>query len=48
MDIGQYFLALGVKFTSFKMVDSFALITVSFGNDFEVDLLGLSTLIVPM
>lgn len=47
MDIGEYFLTLGVKFTSFKMVDSFALITVSFGDEFEIDLLGLSTLIVP-
>jgi hypothetical protein len=45
--VGQYFLAVGIKFTSFKLVDSFALLTVSFGRRFEVDVLGLSTLIVP-
>jgi hypothetical protein len=44
---GENFLAVGVKFTSFKIVDSFALLTVSFGNHFEMNLLGLSTLIAP-
>jgi hypothetical protein len=44
---GDYFLAIGIKFTSFKLIDSFALLTVSFGTQFEVNLLGLSTLIVP-
>ncbi|HWS88870.1 MAG TPA: DUF6603 domain-containing protein [Pyrinomonadaceae bacterium] len=44
---GDYFLAVGIKFTSFKLIDSFALLTVSFGTQFEVNLLGLSTLIVP-
>ncbi|MFO1502009.1 MAG: DUF6603 domain-containing protein [Verrucomicrobiota bacterium] len=46
-DVGQYFLAVGVKFTSFKLIDSFALLTVSFGKRFEVDVLGQSTVIVP-
>ncbi len=45
--VGQYFLAVGIKFTSFKLVDSFALLMVSFGRRFEIDVLGLSTLIVP-
>jgi hypothetical protein len=45
--VGEYFLAVGIKFTSFKLVDSFALLTVSFGQRFEVDVLGLSTLVVP-
>jgi hypothetical protein len=44
---GDIFLAIGIKFTSFKMIDSFALLTVAFGNRFEVDILGLSTLITP-
>ncbi|NIM12079.1 MAG: hypothetical protein GTO45_25255 [Candidatus Aminicenantes bacterium] len=44
---GEMFLAVGVKFTSFKLIESFALLTLSFGNRFEIDLLGISTLIVP-
>lgn len=44
---GQYFLAVGIKFNSFKLIDSFALLTVSFGQHFEIDLLGLSTLVIP-
>ncbi len=45
--VGQYFLAVGIKFTSFEMIDSFALLAVSFGQRFEIDLLGLSTAIIP-
>lgn len=45
--VGQYFLAVGIKFTSFKVVDSFALLTVTFGRRFELNVLGLSTLIMP-
>ncbi len=44
---GQYFLAVGIKFNSFKLIDSFALLAVSFGEHFEVDVLGLSTMILP-
>lgn len=44
---GDYFLAMGVKFTSFKLLDSFALLAVAFGKRFEINLLGLSTLIAP-
>src|SRR5262249_29741885 len=32
---------------SFKIIDSFALLTVSFGNHFEMNLLGLSSLVAP-
>ncbi|WP_424094384.1 DUF6603 domain-containing protein [Moorena producens] len=46
-ETGQTFLAVGVKFTSFKTIDSFALLTVAFGKRFEVNLLGLSTLVAP-
>src|SRR5215213_9891106 len=45
--VGSIFLAVGVKFNSFKLVDSFALLTVEFGNNFVINLLGLSTAIVP-
>ncbi|MFC6082835.1 DUF6603 domain-containing protein [Sphaerisporangium aureirubrum] len=44
---GDYFLAVGVHFTSFEMIDSFVLLAVVFGHRFEVDVLGLSTLILP-
>jgi hypothetical protein len=45
--VGDQFLAIGVKFTSFKMIESFALLSVSWGHRVEVDILGLSTLVVP-
>ena len=44
---GEYWLAAGVSFTSFDLLQSRALIAVSFGNDFRVDLLGVSQLVVP-
>ncbi len=44
---GQTFLAAGVKFTSFQMIESFALLTVTFGNYTEVNLLGLSQISMP-
>jgi hypothetical protein len=45
---GQYWLAAGIKFTSFQMINAFALLTVSFGTDFEVALIGLATLDLPL
>ncbi|RCG31569.1 hypothetical protein DQ384_08325 [Sphaerisporangium album] len=44
---GDYFLALGVHFTSFEMIDSFLLLSIGFGHRFELDVLGLSTLVLP-
>jgi hypothetical protein len=44
---GQNWLAAGIKFTSFKILESFALLTVSFGTRFEIALLGLSNLTMP-
>nr|BFE59358.1 hypothetical protein GCM10020063_038840 [Dactylosporangium thailandense] len=44
---GQMFLAAGVRFSSFQMIDSFALLAVSFGETFELDVLGISTLVAP-
>lgn len=44
---GQNWLAAGVRFTSFEMVQSFALATVKFGTRFEVAISGLSQLTIP-
>ena len=44
---GSLFFAIGIKSTSFKMVDAFALLAVAFGDPFEVDVLGLATLVAP-
>ncbi|MEV4377154.1 DUF6603 domain-containing protein [Streptosporangium sp. NPDC049644] len=45
---GDLFLAAGVHFTSFKMIDSFLLVTAQFGHRFEMNVLGLSTLVLPV
>lgn len=45
--VGDYWLALGVKFTSFELVNSFALLTVEFGKEFQIALLGISTVQLP-
>ncbi|OQW75610.1 MAG: hypothetical protein BVN35_08140 [Proteobacteria bacterium ST_bin11] len=44
---GNYWLAAGIKFTSFGQIDSFVLLSVSFGTRLEFGLLGLSRLQVP-
>jgi hypothetical protein len=44
---GQYWLAAGIKFTSFKLIDAFALLTVQFGVRFELALLGVATMQQP-
>jgi hypothetical protein len=44
---GQYFACAGIRFTSFELIDSFVVVAVSFGREFELDLLGLSSLVVP-
>jgi hypothetical protein len=46
-ELGQNFFAIGIKFTSFKIIDSFVLLTVAFGNQLEINVLGLSTMIQP-
>ena len=45
--IGEYFGCAGIRFTSFELLDSFVVVSISFGREFELDLLGLTTLIVP-
>jgi hypothetical protein len=44
---GDYFLAIGVRFTSFQMIDSFLLVTIGFGHRVELNVLGLSTMVLP-
>ncbi len=45
--IGDYFLAVGIRFTTFEMIDTFILLAVAFGHRFELNILGLSTMILP-
>ncbi|NEQ65136.1 MAG: hypothetical protein F6K21_06485 [Symploca sp. SIO2D2] len=44
---GEYFLAAGVKFTSFELVEGFLLVVVQLGNEFRLDLLGLANASLP-
>jgi hypothetical protein len=45
--VGDQFFAVGVKFSSFKMIDSFALLVVRLGDPFEIDVLGQSVAVIP-
>lgn len=47
ISIGSGFVAIGLKFTCFKMLDCFALLTVAFGDDFEINLLGIAKMKIP-
>jgi hypothetical protein len=44
---GNFWVAAGIKFTSFSQIESFALLSVSFGTHFEIAMLGLSKIRVP-
>ncbi len=44
---GDLFFALGVRFNSFKLIDSFVLAAVSIASDVRIDVLGLSTMVLP-
>jgi|GEM_PF-1065029 len=44
---GQVFLAVGISFTTYKLVESSLLLAASFGNRFELNLLGVSSMTVP-
>lgn len=37
---GEYWVAAGIEFSSFEMIEAFALVTVSFGVDFQLGVLG--------
>lgn len=44
---GQYWVAVGVQFTSFEMIEAFALVTISFGVDFQLAVLGVCSMSLP-
>ncbi len=44
---GDYWLAIGIKFSSFNIIDSFVLVIVQFGTRVEFSILGLSILAWP-
>lgn len=44
---GSGFVAIGLKFTCFKMVDCFGLLTIAFGEGFEMNLLGIASMKIP-
>lgn len=45
--VGQYWLAFGIQFTSFSIVTSNALLVAEFGQDFQLALIGLATMRLP-
>lgn len=45
--VGTNWLAAGIRFSSFQIIDSFALLNVIIGTTVEIDLLGLSRVIIP-
>jgi hypothetical protein len=47
VSVGSSFFGLGVKFTTFKVVDSFVLLLLKFGKEVEVDILGISRYVAP-
>lgn len=47
IQIGQNWLAAGIQFTSFEMLQSFALVVVEFGASLEIALLGMTTASIP-
>ena len=45
--VGQMFFAVGIRFTSFKIVDTFLLMVVNIGDLFSIDVIGISTITSP-
>lgn len=45
--LGSYWVAAGIMFSSFQLINSKAVLMVIFGNDFEIALLGLSGMVLP-
>jgi hypothetical protein len=44
---GENFVAVGVRFSTFELIETFALLTLGIGKSFDATLLGISTLEVP-
>ncbi len=45
--VGEYWIAAGINFSSFEILKSFALLTVAVGTDFKIALLGLTSASLP-
>lgn len=46
-ELGSYWLVAGIRFTSFQLLQAFALLIVRFGNEFVVALLGVASISLP-
>lgn len=46
-EVGQYWICAGLHFTSFELLDTFALLFVKFGKSFEIDLVGVAAATLP-
>ncbi|MEM9837415.1 MAG: DUF6603 domain-containing protein, partial [Bacteroidota bacterium] len=46
-ELGEYWVAAGVKWTSFELLDGFALLTLQFGQEVELGVLGVLSLELP-
>lgn len=46
-ELGSYWLAAGLKFSTFELLETSALLFIKFGRDFELSLLGLSIFKLP-
>ncbi len=46
-EVGQYWLAAGLTFTSFQILDSFAALFLQFGREWSITLLGLTSAPLP-
>ncbi len=44
---GEYWVAAGIQFTSFEMIQAFAVLTVAFGVDFQIALIGSCSMTLP-
>ncbi|HEX9992925.1 MAG TPA: DUF6603 domain-containing protein, partial [Acidimicrobiales bacterium] len=45
--LGSYWVAAGVEFTSFQVLDAFVLVTVQFGKELVIALLGVASITLP-
>jgi hypothetical protein len=46
-EVGEYWVAAGIKFTSYELISSFALLSVLFGRSFQINLIGASVMTMP-
>jgi hypothetical protein len=46
-DAGEYWVAAGIQFTSFEIIQAFAVLTVAFGVDLQIALIGSCAMSLP-